>query len=392
MTILPVIVEGEDKWARTRDRRRKFCPELSRKSDTVRARGRERRWQFCHGIAEGMANCHFFPGFPPSLVFLVSLSRPYCCCSCQKSSPADNFPIPFLPRNFFVIHLGLFMVSSFCNKFLPWKFFERKTSSVFFSSKTQKQTKKPIFIPIALLMTAVLGEGKLLRWAIFPLLKRETGIWEWTLTIARLASDPIGGSWAWRMGFEIEEHGKLVGGMENSSTLFEKVVPVRVNKANSEDRHMDLTARFIMGLSKIHRTTKVRKSFLSPLFFLLLVDAYHEGEEEEEEMYNIHFSFCSLALSLFDLMKEKKKRCTKYPFLPSFILFSSLWYDEGEEEEEMYNTHFSIFFLSLSRCLLHPFFFSLIWWRRRRKTRDAQYPFLLSHTHLILWSLQLLPI
>jgi hypothetical protein len=24
------------------------------------------------------------------------------------------------------------------------------------------------------------------------------------------------------------------------------------------------------------------------------------------------------------LMKEKKKRCTKYPFLPSFILFSSL--------------------------------------------------------------------
>ncbi len=126
------------------------------------------------------------------------------------------------------------------------------------------------------------------------------------------------------MGFEIEEHGKLVGGMENSSTLFEKVVPVRVNKANSEDRHMDLTARFIMGLSKIHRTTKVRKSFLSLLFFLLLVDAYHEGEEEEEEMYNIHFSFCSLALSLFDLMKEKKKRCTKYPFLPSFILFSSL--------------------------------------------------------------------
>ncbi len=125
------------------------------------------------------------------------------------------------------------------------------------------------------------------------------------------------------MGFEIEEHGKLVGGMENSSTLFEKVVPVRVNKANSEDRHMDLTARFIMGLSKIHRTTKVRKSFLSLLFFLLLVDAYHEGEEEEE-MYNTHFSFCSLALSLFDLIKEKKKRCTKYPFLPSFILFSSL--------------------------------------------------------------------
>ncbi len=48
------------------------------------------------------------------------------------------------------------------------------------------------------------------------------------------------------------------------------------------------------------------------------------------------------------IMKEKKKRRTKHPFLPSFILFSSLWYDEGEEEE-MYSTHFSIFFsLSLA--------------------------------------------
>jgi hypothetical protein len=69
------------------------------------------------------------------------------------------------------------------------------------------------------------------------------------------------------MGFESEEHGKLAGGggMEHSSTLFEKVVPVRVNKSNSEDRHMDLTARFIMGLSKIHRTTKVGFSSCSLL-------------------------------------------------------------------------------------------------------------------------------
>ncbi len=161
------------------------------------------------------------------------------------------------------------------------------------------------------------------------------------------------------MGFEIEEHGKLVGGMENSSTLFEKVVPVRVNKANSEDRHMDLTARFIMGLSKIHRTTKVRKSFLSLLFFLLLVDAYHEGEEEE--MYNAHFSFCSLALSLFDLMKEKKKRCTKYPFYPPsffFLLFDMM----KEKKKKRCTIPISLFFLSLSlsRSLLHPFFFSLI--------------------------------
>ena len=58
------------------------------------------------------------------------------------------------------------------------------------------------------------------------------------------------------MGFETEDYGKL-GGMESTSTLFEKVVPVRVTKANAEDRHMEITARFIMGLSKLHRSTKV---------------------------------------------------------------------------------------------------------------------------------------
>lgn len=62
------------------------------------------------------------------------------------------------------------------------------------------------------------------------------------------------------MGFEAEDYGKL-GGMESTSTLFEKVVPVRVTKANAEDRHMDLTARFIMGLSKVHRSTKVLPTF-----------------------------------------------------------------------------------------------------------------------------------
>lgn len=59
------------------------------------------------------------------------------------------------------------------------------------------------------------------------------------------------------MGFEVEDYGKL-GGMESTSTLFEKVVPFRVTKSNAEDRQMDLTARFIMGLSKVHRSTKVR--------------------------------------------------------------------------------------------------------------------------------------
>jgi hypothetical protein len=60
------------------------------------------------------------------------------------------------------------------------------------------------------------------------------------------------------MGFEVED-----GGMESTSTLFEKVVPVRVTKCNSEDRHMDLTARFVMGLSKVHRATKVSTKHLS---------------------------------------------------------------------------------------------------------------------------------
>lgn len=73
------------------------------------------------------------------------------------------------------------------------------------------------------------------------------------LKIEKLGSIGQGRSW---MGFEAEDYGKL-GGMESTSTLFEKVVPFRVTKANSEDRHMDLTARFIMGLSKVHRSTKV---------------------------------------------------------------------------------------------------------------------------------------
>lgn len=45
--------------------------------------------------------------------------------------------------------------------------------------------------------------------------------------------------------------------MESTSTLFEKVIPVRITKCASEDRHMDLTIRFIMGVNKLHRTTKV---------------------------------------------------------------------------------------------------------------------------------------
>ena len=71
------------------------------------------------------------------------------------------------------------------------------------------------------------------------------------------------------MGFEVED-----GGMESTSTLFEKVVPVRVTKCNSEDRHMDLTARFVMGLSKVHRATKVstKKSF--PLVIISNLWAY----------------------------------------------------------------------------------------------------------------------
>ncbi len=67
------------------------------------------------------------------------------------------------------------------------------------------------------------------------------------------------------MGFEVED-----GGMESTSTLFEKVVPVRVTKCNSEDRHMDLTARFVMGLSKgfefdIPRAQEFREKFRSSL-------------------------------------------------------------------------------------------------------------------------------
>ena len=46
--------------------------------------------------------------------------------------------------------------------------------------------------------------------------------------------DSIGQGTSW-MGFEAEDYGKL-GGMESTSTLFEKVVPIRVTKGNAEDR------------------------------------------------------------------------------------------------------------------------------------------------------------
>jgi hypothetical protein len=45
--------------------------------------------------------------------------------------------------------------------------------------------------------------------------------------------------------------------MESTSTLFEKVIPVRITKCASEDRQMDLTIRFIMGVNKLHRNAKV---------------------------------------------------------------------------------------------------------------------------------------
>ena len=46
--------------------------------------------------------------------------------------------------------------------------------------------------------------------------------------------------------------------MESSSTLFEKPIQVRVTKSPGfEDRLMELTVRIVMGISKLHRSSKV---------------------------------------------------------------------------------------------------------------------------------------
>ena len=46
--------------------------------------------------------------------------------------------------------------------------------------------------------------------------------------------------------------------MESSSTLFEKPIQVRVTKLPGfEDRLMELTVRIVMGISKLHRSSKV---------------------------------------------------------------------------------------------------------------------------------------
>lgn len=53
------------------------------------------------------------------------------------------------------------------------------------------------------------------------------------------------------------DDGFRVTGVDSTSILFEKPVPVRVTKNGCEDKHMQLTIRVIMGLSTHHRTSKV---------------------------------------------------------------------------------------------------------------------------------------
>ncbi|CAM6118155.1 unnamed protein product [Calypogeia fissa] len=79
--------------------------------------------------------------------------------------------------------------------------------------------------------------------------------------------------------------------MESSSTLFEKVIPVRITKCGSEDRHMDLTIRFIMGVNKLHRTSKVLQVQITsegdPFFFYSL-------EVNEDDFQSLKVEQCIL--------------------------------------------------------------------------------------------------
>ncbi|KAL3692593.1 hypothetical protein R1sor_006244 [Riccia sorocarpa] len=93
------------------------------------------------------------------------------------------------------------------------------------------------------------------------------------------------------MGFQMDDMYKLGTTMESSSTLFEKVIPVKISKCGSEERHMDLTIRFLMGVSKLHRSTKVLQvqvtNELDPFFFYSL-------EVNEDDFQTLKVEQCIL--------------------------------------------------------------------------------------------------
>ncbi|KAL2635150.1 hypothetical protein R1flu_006629 [Riccia fluitans] len=93
------------------------------------------------------------------------------------------------------------------------------------------------------------------------------------------------------MGFQMDDMYKLGTTMESSSTLFEKVIPVKSLKCSSEERHMDLTIRFLMGVSKLHRSTKVLQvqitNELDPFFFYSL-------EVNEDDFQTLKVEQCIL--------------------------------------------------------------------------------------------------
>ncbi|EFJ17985.1 hypothetical protein SELMODRAFT_420386 [Selaginella moellendorffii] len=80
------------------------------------------------------------------------------------------------------------------------------------------------------------------------------------------------------------------GGIESSSVLFEKAVPVRI-KSPSEDRLVELTVRIIMGLSKHRRSTKVLQiqitNELDPFFLYSL-------EVNEDDFQGLKVEQCIL--------------------------------------------------------------------------------------------------
>ncbi|KAI5082935.1 hypothetical protein GOP47_0002678 [Adiantum capillus-veneris] len=80
--------------------------------------------------------------------------------------------------------------------------------------------------------------------------------------------------------------------MESSSTLFEKAIPVRVTKLpGSEDRLMELTVRIIMGISKVHRASKLLRMQLTneadPFFLYFL-------EVSEDDFQSLKVEQCIL--------------------------------------------------------------------------------------------------
>ncbi|KAH7365519.1 hypothetical protein KP509_18G032500 [Ceratopteris richardii] len=96
--------------------------------------------------------------------------------------------------------------------------------------------------------------------------------------------------------------------MESSSTLFEKAIPVRVSKPpGSEDRLMELTVRIVMGISKLHRSSKLLRMQLTnemDPFFLYFLEVSEDDFQSLKVEQCILVDFATFPYKFIELLEH----------------------------------------------------------------------------------------